>query len=255
MGCDLARPQRATAITLTWDVQGSAPAVFRIYRTTGACPTEAVLPQAQLRVAGFDSEERVGEPGYASNAIDGRTGTRWHSQWYQTVAPFPHWLSLGLGGWYQVTGLTYLPRQDGTETNGTIAGYAIAVSSDGSTWPAPVLSGTWAANRTEKQVRFNATPGRFVKLTATSEITGQPFTSAAEVRLVGTPFVVLPATPLGEVPGTTLTYTDTTAPTETVQCYVVTARTPAGQESLQSNAVQWPAAVGQPPATLSATPE
>jgi hypothetical protein len=67
-----------------------------------------------------------------------------------------------------------LPRQDG-RANGTIAGYQVYVSPDGTTWGTAVAAGTLAANTNEKTVRFTAKTGRYVRLVAVSEMNGQPW--------------------------------------------------------------------------------
>ena len=46
-------------------------------------------------------------------------------------------VTLDLGAARTVTGLTYLPRQD-TSANGTVGGYSVSLSGDGTTWGAPV---------------------------------------------------------------------------------------------------------------------
>ena len=116
-------------------------------------PGGGLIPQQQMRVVSVDSQELVGENGVATNAIDGNPATFWHTQWSQQTAPLPHTLVLDLGGQYQVDGWRYLPRQDGSP-NGTIAGYQVYVSPDGTTWGTAVAAGTLAANTSEKTVRF-----------------------------------------------------------------------------------------------------
>src|SRR5439155_2932286 len=148
-------------------------------------PTSSLIPQQQFRVVSVDSQELVGENGAATNAIDGNPATLWHTEWYQRTAPLPHTLVLDLGGSYQVDGFRYLPRQDGSP-NGTIAGYEFYVSPDGTTWGTAVVTGTLAADTSEKTVRFTAKAGRYVRLIALSEINGNPWTSAAELNVFGT---------------------------------------------------------------------
>ena len=150
--------------------------------------TPGTIPQQQMRVVSVDSQELVGENGAATNAIDGNPATIWHTAYTQQTAPLPHTLVLDLGGQYQVDGVRYLPRQDGLP-DGTIAGYQFYVSPDGTTWGTAVAAGTFAADRTEKIVRFPAKTGRYVRLVAVSEINGQPWTSAAELNVFGTAVV------------------------------------------------------------------
>jgi hypothetical protein len=98
--------------------------------------------------------------------------------------PLPHTLVLDLGGQYQVDGFRYVPRQDGSP-NGTIARYQFYVSDHSSTWGTAVAVGSFAADTTEKTVRFPAKTGRYVRLVALSEINGKPWTSAAELNIFG----------------------------------------------------------------------
>jgi hypothetical protein len=68
-----------------------------------------------------------------------------------------------------------------------IRDYDLAVSQDGTSWTV-VAAGelvTNAADRSERAVSFAQTAGRYVRLRALSEIHGQPWTSAAELRLDG----------------------------------------------------------------------
>jgi len=170
-------------------------------------PVAGIIPQQQMRVVSVDSQELIGQNGAATNAIDGNPATFWHTEWSQLTAPLPHTLVLDLGGQYQVDGFRYLPRQDNGEVNGTIAGYQFYVSTDGSTWGTAVATGTFAADTTEKTVRFTAKAGRYVRLVAVSEINGNAWTSAAELNVFGT------ATPSSTATTSSLlAQSDTTAP-------------------------------------------
>ena len=137
-----------------------------------------------MRVVSVDSQELVGENGAATNTLDGNSTTFWHTEWFQQTAPLPHTLVLDLGSQYQVDGFRYLPRQDGI-ANGTIADYQFYVSADGTTWGNAMAAGTFAADTTEKTVRFTAKAGRYVRLVAVSEINGQVWTSAAALNVFG----------------------------------------------------------------------
>jgi hypothetical protein len=148
-----------------------------------------LLTQNLWALVSVDSAETVGENGAGIRAIDGNTTTRWHTQYTPTSLPYPHTIIIDLAASYQVDGFKYLPRQDGS-TNGTIAGYDFAVSTDGSTWGTSVATGTFAANTTEKTIRFPAKTGRYVRLIGTSEINGNPWASAAEINVFGASVVL-----------------------------------------------------------------
>jgi beta-galactosidase len=148
--------------------------------------TCAETPTTPAAVSFVDSEETVGEDGAAVNAIDGDPATIWHTQWQGGSPPHPHEIQLDLGQLMDVCALHYLPRQSGP-LNGTVAGYEVYVSDDGQTWGEPVATGTFAATRDEKWVPFADTTGRFVRFVALSEVSGGPWTSAAELSVDGRP--------------------------------------------------------------------
>jgi hypothetical protein len=114
----------------------------------------------------------------ASAAIDGRQATIWHDE-FRPQAPLPQSVAIDLGGVRAVDGLTYQPRLD-AGTTGTITGYRIEVSADGSAFT-KVVDGQWADDKSLKSAAFPATRGRHVRLTATAGDGG--YASAAEIRL------------------------------------------------------------------------
>jgi galactose oxidase len=131
----------------------------------------------------------------AHNAIDGNRATIWHSTFSRTAVPLPHSITIDMRTVNYVSGLTYLPRQD-TSSNGNIGQYSIWVSRDGINWGTPVIRGTWADNKTVKAVIFSTVSGRYVRLTAFTEAGNRgPWTSAAEIGLVGGEPPIGPALP------------------------------------------------------------
>ena len=121
----------------------------------------------------------------ASNAIDGNQATIWHSKFSPPAVPLPHSITIDMHATNYVSGLTYLPRQD-TSSNGNIGQYSISVSLDGIHWGTPVVSGTWADDKSAKQATFSSVSARYVRLTASTEAGNRgPWTSAAEIGLVG----------------------------------------------------------------------
>jgi large repetitive protein len=100
-----------------------------------------------------DSAETVSESTPPTNAIDGNVMTYWHTQWSSTDDPgHPHELVIDLGSAVEITGFTYLPRQD--VENGRIANYEFYVSEDGDDWGEPVASGTFPNGSALQQVTF-----------------------------------------------------------------------------------------------------
>jgi galactose oxidase len=121
----------------------------------------------------------------ASNVLDGDASTNWHSKWDGTPAPLPHTITIDMKLAHNISGLNYLPRQDGSP-NGNIGQYSIAVSSDGVTFSAPVAQGTWADTNTEKKVTFPLVSARYIRLTGITEAGNRgPWSSAAEINVVG----------------------------------------------------------------------
>ena len=114
-------------------------------------------------------------------AIDSDPATMWHTAWSPSD-PLPHHLIIDLGQARPVFGLTYLPRQD--QTNGRIAEFEVYVGDDGNNWQKRA-AGRWPKSAERKTVRFEQpATTRYLKLLALSEVSGQPFTSAAEVDVL-----------------------------------------------------------------------
>jgi hypothetical protein len=175
LGCQSARSPPSNAIPVT---VGAAPT------TAPTALTVAVVMPQSILVATADSQETQGEDGRATNAIDGKPPTYWHSQWKTALPPLPHRLQLALLSEWWVAGLRYLPRQD-AGFNGTIADFRVEVSRDGATWQ-EVAHGTWpAVGKDWREVRWGPVLAKYVRLWAVSETHGNPaWTSAAEVQLI-----------------------------------------------------------------------
>ena len=144
-----------------------------------------VLPRAGWTATASDAES-VHEDGAAANVLDGDPATIWHSAYWTTLEPLPHWITLDLQQPTEISGLQYLPRQDGN-ANGRIGRFAVRVSTDGAHWQL-VARGTWADDATQQTAAFELTSARYVRLTALTEAGGRgPWTSAAELNLLGVP--------------------------------------------------------------------
>ena len=143
---------------------------------------DEMLRQVKTSVL-FVSSEEPGE-GDAGLACDGDKNTFWHTMYSVTVANYPHWLDLDCGKQCIIKGVTYLPRQDGSE-NGDIRTYRLQVSNDGKTWSEPVAEGEFVHSKKEQTVQFSAPQrARYVRFTALSSWNGQDFASAAEIRVL-----------------------------------------------------------------------
>ncbi|MGW1766568.1 endo-alpha-N-acetylgalactosaminidase family protein [Streptomyces sp. NPDC002073] len=146
---------------------------------------ESLVPQAQMSVASVDSQETAAEDGRAVNVLDGDSATIWHTQWSAATAPMPHQITLDLGASYNVSKLLYLPRQ--SQSNGRIAGYEVSTSTDGVTWSTPAATGTFAGTTAQQEAAFTPRQARYLRLRATSEVGGNPWTSVAELNVAHRP--------------------------------------------------------------------
>ena len=152
-------------------------------------PSFAQLIPKPWTLLSVDSEQA---PTYAATkSFDGNVSTFWHTQYVGSSPPPPHEIQINLGAVYNVNGFRYLPRQDGSQ-NGRIGQYEFYVSSDLNpdgtvNWGTAVtpLGATFVNDATEKQVLFTAKSGRYVRLRALSEVNGNPWTSMAELNVLG----------------------------------------------------------------------
>ncbi|KAI9845578.1 MAG: hypothetical protein M1837_004675 [Sclerophora amabilis] len=131
-----------------------------------------------------------------AKVLDG-TNTIWHSQ-YSPNAPLPHNIVIDMKRTYNVNGLSYLPRQDGS-SNGNIGEHRIQLSADGVNWGTPVAIGTWLDDRSLKKTLFVTKPARYVRLTALTEAGGRgTWSSAAEINMFTTASYTPPPTNKGQ---------------------------------------------------------
>ncbi|KUM41111.1 discoidin domain-containing protein [Arthrobacter sp. EPSL27] len=145
----------------------------------------AVLPLSRTGwTASASDEEVTSQNGRASNVLDGSAATFWHSRWSPApAAPLPHFITIDTKATQSIGGLRYLPRTD--NRNGRVGSFEIRVSTDGTTWSAPVARGTLPDTVTEKTVTFIAVNARYVRLIATSEAGNRgPWSHAAEINLL-----------------------------------------------------------------------
>lgn len=148
------------------------------------------IPQSSMRAtAGSEENNAATEQTPAANAIDGNTGTIWHSSWNGTAAE-NKWITIELTEDYAISGYEYTPRTTGGE-NGIITGYEIYTSNtnNGSDWVLAAKGNAaegnaWANDRTVKTVMFEQpVQAKYVKLLAKESVGG--FVSAAEIGLFG----------------------------------------------------------------------
>ena len=106
-GSQSGKPTATTTYTMSCTgTSGTSTASTTVSVSTSVIPSAT----APIRVVSVDSQQLA-----ATKAIDGNPATFWHTAW-NPDKPLPHTLVLDLGGQYQVDGLRYLPRQDGSST-------------------------------------------------------------------------------------------------------------------------------------------
>lgn len=115
--------------------------------------------------------------------IDGNTSTFWHTAYTPTVAALPHYIQFDMLRSYIVNGISYVPRQTGT--NGYIGQHTITLSNDGITWTSPVSFGSFQGNAETKDIFFSNATARYLRLTAQSEAQGlgYQYSSMAEFNV------------------------------------------------------------------------
>ncbi|WP_088052405.1 TIM-barrel domain-containing protein [Virgibacillus dakarensis] len=113
----------------------------------------------------------------AEHAIDGKKSTMWHTDWSGNDK-LPQSITLDLGGTHEISEVTYLPRQSGT--NGIITDYKLYVSTDGENFT-EIASGKWNNDKTEKRIGFDPIEATHIKLEAIEGVGG--FASAAELNV------------------------------------------------------------------------
>ena len=143
-----------------------------------------LLPRDQWQVIYCDSEH-PGE-GEAGRALDGDPATYWHTKWGGEEPGHPHEIRVDLGAVYELTGVTYLPRQD--SRNGRVAEFELYVSTDGEEWGSAAATGCFPDTTELQQVTFPAPRNvRYLRFFALSEVAGNPWTSVAELGVIAAP--------------------------------------------------------------------
>ncbi len=99
------------------------------------------IGKSKWKVVSFSSENTEGEDERAELAIDDNPATFWHTQWNGAQPGHPHYLAVDMGKQAEVSGFTYLPRQDGRQAAGVIGEYEFDLSRDGKQWGQPVVRG------------------------------------------------------------------------------------------------------------------
>lgn len=128
------------------------------------------------------SSEEPGEN--ATNLVDGKPETIWHTAYGVTVTKYPHSVDFDCSETKTIKGFTYLPRQDGGN-NGNIKGYRVQLSKDGKTWSEPIAEGEFDRGAALKRITFQQPQkARYLRFTALSSQNGLDFASGAEFTVL-----------------------------------------------------------------------
>jgi hypothetical protein len=153
------------------------------------------IPRQGWSIEFVDSEEPTTNNA-AIKAIDGDPGTLWQTQFVTGSPGQPHELRIDLGAIYNISGFSYLPRQDNS-SNGKVRKFQAYVSLDGTTWGPTVYDGSFdypngSAIQRQSVLLPSPKPGRFFRLRSLIEVNFQPWTSAAEINVFATSQPALP---------------------------------------------------------------
>ncbi|MCP3934514.1 MAG: carbohydrate-binding protein, partial [Actinomycetia bacterium] len=157
-----------------------------------------IASKAGWSIEYVDSEQTLpAEDGVAANTIDGDPATLWVTQYDPSADPLPHEIWIDLGTDQDLCGFRYTPRQAGN-TNAIIEDYELYVKAGSAPSQSPTVEGEWtlvsngtlhtsasAPGAPAAAVTLELTPvtARYVRLKATSEIGGNPWSQANELDL------------------------------------------------------------------------
>ena len=143
-------------------------------------PFDAYSDRRAWKVEVSDSQNGEGNP---RNAIDGDSGTFWHSRYSPDKAPLPHWIVVDMAAPTAIKAVRLTPRPDGS--NGRVRDYDLYLSNDKDNFGAPVLSGRMADEGTLQTLNLPAPQSaRYLKFVIKSEYSNQGLASLAEINVV-----------------------------------------------------------------------
>lgn len=169
-------PGKTYAASVWASIDGEREISFAVESAPAAAPpfTDKLAwkTSASVKTLGGDRLPRL---------FDGNPDTLWHSVEAKDEATRqPHSVTVSFGKDMTLEGFIQTCRKD--KGNGAIKGYLAATSADGKSWKTAAKGEFDYGDGTTATVRFaKPVKARFFKLTATSTLTGKPFTSIAEL--------------------------------------------------------------------------
>jgi HEAT repeat protein len=147
------------------------------------------LAKTRWKILSFSSENTQAEDERAVFAIDDHPQTFWHTLWNGGKPGHPHHLAVDLGEEVEMTGFTYLPRQDGRQEAGVIGEYEFYASRDGKEWGQRIAKGRFENSDRDPAghvvILDQPVKARCIKLVSLSAPGGQPYAGAAEIGVLG----------------------------------------------------------------------
>ena len=139
-----------------------------------------VLPVSIVRAEASSFETGEGEP---MNAFDGDLTTYWHTQYGAGEPKHPHVITGYLEMPSEIVGFEYYARPG--NQNGRIDKFELHVSMDGTTFQKVASGSLMNAEGAQRSILEKPIRGvSAVKLVAVSEVNGQPWASAGEIRIL-----------------------------------------------------------------------
>lgn|GEM_PF-1162339 len=164
----------------SYKVDGQVQTAYFVIKTESK--TYPDFDRSAWKVLGFDSEETSGEGannGRVIQALDGKPGTFWHTQYSSSLPGFPHWASFDMGSARTIHGFAIQARIDGPE-NGP-KDVVVTKSSDGITW---TDMAQFSLKQTNALQRIDIIPVdnvRYFKLTFLNNFSGNKYCVTAEI--------------------------------------------------------------------------
>lgn len=143
-----------------------------------------LLDRSQWTIAGFNTEEAVGEDqgrnGRAIHAIDGRNDTYWHSQWRNGSESLPHWFTIDMHESFTLTQVLIAGRQGFPQSK---AGN-IYISPDNENW---TKIGDFVLEQVDDAQAFlvEKQPGRYLRIELTESYRVDGVSALSEVMAIG----------------------------------------------------------------------
>lgn len=161
----------------------------RTYINNGKNASEVVSESFDIAPAKWKilSADKSATSFTADLAIDGRSGTMWHTPWSGDIKGHPYAIAIDLGEELNLKGFTYTPRSDGNKS-GTITKFEFYTSMDGNTWVKARCNSEFAniTNNTVKQfIQFEEpAKAKFIKLVSLDDVLHQGWVSVAEIGVI-----------------------------------------------------------------------